>query len=257
MIQCAKVFVFNVLGVISQIRSMNRYLLSALEEFGLSKNEARAYLALLFHGPQKSSDLAYKASIPRPKIYSIINRLVKKDLAIIINTKPIIVDAISPYDAFDELVRHYEELAESTKHTISLLDELRSSKRDPMLDRTYRVITDTLTESIENAIKNAKHSILLTINALATNIINECKGIIEKQSKDVMIKMLTNTDILIDNIEVRKSNINSNNIIIDEKILFLLDANANRCYLFNDKEFVNTYTQTFYNEWNRCLLNIL
>ncbi len=234
---------------------MNRDLLTALEEFGLSKNEAKAYLALLFNGPQSSSDLAYKASIPRAKVYSIINRLVKRDLAMIINTKPIIVDVIPPLDAFAQVATHYEELAKSTKHTISLLDELRNSKRDPILDRTYKILTDTLIDNINNAIQEAKHSTLLTINSLAMNIINECKYAIEHSN--IVIKMLTNTDLMIENVEIRKSNVYANNIIIDEEMLFLIDATANRCYLFNDKEFVNTYVQTFYHEWNRCLIETI
>lgn len=232
-------------------------LLATLEEFGLSKNEAKAYFTLLSSGPQGSSDLAYKANIPRPKIYSIINRLVKRDLAMIINKKPIIVDAMPPLDAFNTLAKHYEELAKSVKDTIVLLDKLRNSRRDPMQDRTYKIITDTAIESICNAIRDAKQSVLLTINGLAINIINECRDIIKKRSKDIVIKLITSTDLILDGIETKKSNVRINSIIIDNETLFLIDANNNRCYLFNDKEFANAYLQTFYNEWERCLVNMI
>ncbi|RMF29926.1 MAG: hypothetical protein D6752_05050, partial [Candidatus Nitrosothermus koennekii] len=120
-------------------------LLLILEEFGLSKNEAKAYLTLLIHGPQNSSDLAYKASIPRAKVYSVINRLVKKDLVVLINKKPIIVDAIPPMNAFDELIKHYEVLTKNVKHGIDLLEKVRiENRRSLVLDKRYNIITDDI-----------------------------------------------------------------------------------------------------------------
>ena len=41
----------------------------SLEEFGLSKYEAQAYVALISKGTISASELAYYSEIPRTKIY--------------------------------------------------------------------------------------------------------------------------------------------------------------------------------------------
>jgi hypothetical protein len=67
--------------------------------------------------------------------------------------------------------------------------------------------------------------------------------------------MITNSRLTFDGIEVKRMDINYNNMIIDDNLLLVIDAINNRCYLFNDKEFVNTHTEIFYNIWNNCLIS--
>ena len=47
-------------------------LASSLEEFGLSRYEAGAYLTLLEKGPLSASEIAYYSNLPRTKIYSTL-----------------------------------------------------------------------------------------------------------------------------------------------------------------------------------------
>ena len=76
----------------------------SLEEFGLSKYESQAYIALISKGTISASELAYYSEIPRTKIYPTLLKLESKKLAIISKSKPIMCTAISPEDAFDEVI---------------------------------------------------------------------------------------------------------------------------------------------------------
>ena len=53
----------------------------SLEEFGLSKYEAQAYVALISKGTISASELAYYSEIPRTKIYPTLLKLENKKLS--------------------------------------------------------------------------------------------------------------------------------------------------------------------------------
>ena len=55
----------------------------SLEEFGLSKYESQAYVALISKGTISASELAYYSEVPRTKIYPTLLKL--KNIIIIIN----------------------------------------------------------------------------------------------------------------------------------------------------------------------------
>lgn len=76
----------------------------SLEEFGLSKYEAQAYVALITKGTISASELAYYSDLPRTKIYPTLLKLESKKLVIISKSKPIMCTAIAPEDAFDSII---------------------------------------------------------------------------------------------------------------------------------------------------------
>ncbi|HYY40626.1 MAG TPA: helix-turn-helix domain-containing protein, partial [Nitrososphaera sp.] len=82
----------------------NNDLSGSLEEFGLSKYEARAYLTMIGKGSLAASEIAYYANLPRTKVYQTLKKLEKKKLAVISKQKPLICSAIPPEEAFTEIV---------------------------------------------------------------------------------------------------------------------------------------------------------
>ena len=84
---------------------VNEHVLTvSLEEFGLSKYEAQAYVSLIAKGTISASELAYYSEIPRTKIYPTLLKLENKKLVIISKSKPIMCTAIAPEDAFDGII---------------------------------------------------------------------------------------------------------------------------------------------------------
>jgi len=97
----------------------------SLEEFGLSKYEACAYVTLISKGTISASELAYYSEIPRTKVYPVLLKLKNKKLAMISKSKPIMCTAIAPEDAFDEIVH---EQINKVNAMNSLVTELKQSK---------------------------------------------------------------------------------------------------------------------------------
>ena len=76
----------------------------SLEEFGLSKYEARANVTLITRGTISASEVAYYSELPRTKVYPVLLKLQQKKLAILSKSKPVMCTGIAPEDAFDEIV---------------------------------------------------------------------------------------------------------------------------------------------------------
>jgi len=55
-------------------------LVGALLAYGLNEYEARAYLALLQHGPAVAGDISRRSGIPRPRVYDTLQRLIEASL---------------------------------------------------------------------------------------------------------------------------------------------------------------------------------
>src|ERR671928_966897 len=93
----------------------NSDLSGSLEEFGLSKYEARAYLTMIGKGSLAVSEIAYYANLPRTKVYQTLKKLEKKKLAVISKQKPLICSAIPPNEAFAEIVSLHERRVKNMK----------------------------------------------------------------------------------------------------------------------------------------------
>src|SRR5918999_962572 len=90
----------------------------SLEEFGLSKYEARAYLTMIGKGSLAVSEIAYYANLPRTKLYQTVKKLEKKKLAVITKQKPLICSAIPPEEAFAEIVNLHDRRVRNMKKIV-------------------------------------------------------------------------------------------------------------------------------------------
>jgi sugar-specific transcriptional regulator TrmB len=55
-------------------------IVEALLSYGLNEYEARAYLALLQHGPAVAGEISRRSGIPRPRVYDTLQRLIENSL---------------------------------------------------------------------------------------------------------------------------------------------------------------------------------
>jgi sugar-specific transcriptional regulator TrmB len=70
-----------------------------LQAMGLNAYEARSYLVLLGHPQFKALELAARAHVPRQKIYEVLDSLVEKGFACVIQDRTKLFSAISPDQA--------------------------------------------------------------------------------------------------------------------------------------------------------------
>ncbi len=85
-------------------------LIKRLMLFGLNKNEAKAYLALLQLKQASASTVAKFSNVPRQEIYRVLPRLEKLGIVEVIVSKPTKFLAINPEEALSELINYQQEI---------------------------------------------------------------------------------------------------------------------------------------------------
>src|SRR5450432_1606569 len=68
----------------------------ALQHLGLNAYEARSYLVLLGHSRFKALELAPRAHVPRQKIYEVLDSLVEKGFALVVQDRTKLFSAVEP-----------------------------------------------------------------------------------------------------------------------------------------------------------------
>lgn len=94
--------------------------------------EARSYVVLLGHPRFKALELAARAHVPRQKIYEVLDSLVEKGFAQVMQQKTKLFSAIDPSLAIPAFLARRSkalesELSEQERSAMSLIDELRAS----------------------------------------------------------------------------------------------------------------------------------
>src|SRR5438046_10203294 len=67
-----------------------------LQQLGLNAYESRSYLVLLGHPRFKALELAARAHVPRQKIYEVLDSLVEKGSAQVVQEKAKLCSAVEP-----------------------------------------------------------------------------------------------------------------------------------------------------------------
>ena len=103
-----------------------------LQQLGLNAYEARTYLVLVGHARFKALELANRASVPRQKIYEVLDSLVEKGFAHVVQEKTKLFSAVEPGLAIPNyLGRRRElmerELTEQSRLAAGVVDDLNSS----------------------------------------------------------------------------------------------------------------------------------
>lgn len=103
-----------------------------LQEVGLNAYEARSYVVMMGHPRFKALELAARAHVPRQKIYEVLDSLVEKGFAQVIQEKTKLFSAVDPGLAIPSFMARrtrllQSELAEQTRRANDLIDQLRAT----------------------------------------------------------------------------------------------------------------------------------
>jgi hypothetical protein len=119
-------------GVVRQRDSISEQPLDwrKLQQVGLNAYEARSYLVLLGHARFKALELAARARVPRQKIYEVLDCLVEKGFARVVQEKTKLFSAIDPSLAIPGHVARrsralQSELTEQSRLAGGLVEDLR------------------------------------------------------------------------------------------------------------------------------------
>ena len=101
----------------------------ALQQLGLNAYEARTYLVLLGHSKFKALELAPRSHVPRQKIYEVLDSLLEKGFARVVQDRTKLFSAVEPNLAIPaylarkrEQVEH--ELTDQARYATNLMQDL-------------------------------------------------------------------------------------------------------------------------------------
>src|SRR6187397_1607326 len=103
-----------------------------LQQLGLNAYESRSYLVLLGHPKFKALELAARAHVPRQKIYEVLDSLVEKGFAQVVQEKTKLFSAVEPSLAVPgflarraQVLQH--ELNEQSRLADGLAEDLKTA----------------------------------------------------------------------------------------------------------------------------------
>ena len=102
-----------------------------LQQLGLNAYESRSYLVLLGHPRFKALELAARAHVPRQKIYEVLDSLVEKGFAQVVQERTKLFSAVEPSLAIPGYLSRRrqaldQELADNNRAGATLAEELKS-----------------------------------------------------------------------------------------------------------------------------------
>ncbi|MGH9876684.1 MAG: TrmB family transcriptional regulator [Nitrososphaerales archaeon] len=241
----------------------NDSLAISLEELGLSKYEARAYIALLSRGPLSASELAYYSNLPRTKVYATFTKLAKKRLAVIRKDKPVVCSAIAPEDAFGELVASQANRVEGMKSLVEKLQKIGEEGMKPQgaEERRYLVLSpESVLSMIAELFSTTKFMVACTLDAWGARIISQCKDSLEKAvAGNVEIKILVSKELtsnnslsaIPDGAKVKIGESDTNMFIFDRSTVILVNSSDGKGLLFRSADMItNLCSKMFDNRWS-------
>jgi hypothetical protein len=102
-----------------------------LQQLGLNAYESRSYLVLLGHARFKALELAARAHVPRQKIYEVLDSLVEKGFAQVVQEKTKLFSAVEPNLAIPGYLARKrqvleQELMDNGRAGGALIDDLKT-----------------------------------------------------------------------------------------------------------------------------------
>jgi sugar-specific transcriptional regulator TrmB len=102
-----------------------------LQQLGLNAYESRSYLVLLGHPKFKALELAARAHVPRQKIYEVLDSLVEKGFAQVVQEKTKLFSAVEPTLAIPGYLGRKrqvleQELTDNGRAGAAMIDDLKS-----------------------------------------------------------------------------------------------------------------------------------
>src|SRR5947209_9431311 len=106
-----------------------------LQQLGLNAYESRSYLVLLGHPKFKALELAARAHVPRQKIYEVLDSLVEKGFAQVIQEKTKLFTAVDPTLSIPSYLARrnralQHEINEQARTASGLIEDLRAAFQD-------------------------------------------------------------------------------------------------------------------------------
>jgi sugar-specific transcriptional regulator TrmB len=186
-----------------------------LQQMGLNSYEARSYLVLVGHSRFKALELAARAHVPRQKIYEVLDSLVEKGFARVVQEKTKLFSAVEPSLAIPGYLAHKRqhaehEMVEQARLASGLMEDLAAAYSESQQERgtlDYLHIVGEPTQSAtlyRRMIADAKSEYLeFSRPPFAVDPIDSVESVKEASLRGVSCRLLADPSILDDTRLVR------------------------------------------------------
>lgn len=243
--------------------NVDNSLIVSLEEFGLSRYEARAYFAMISRGPTTAGDLAYYSGLPRTKVYPTLQKLQKKKLAIISGTKPMTCMAIAPEDAFDSVIQEQINKTNAMNSLISGLKTVNdeSRKNRGIGERRYRHLAlGNIPSEMTAMIEGSQTSVDMMAGGSDT-ISYSRNHLLSAARRGVSIRIIASVasigtdrgDVIPGGVQVRVLDHDQNYVMVDGTSILVMDGVGGGDVLPASEGLVNSLGGYFQKTWESAL----
>lgn len=234
----------------------------SLEEFGLSKYEAQAYVTLITKGTISASELAYYSDLPRTKVYPTLLKLEKKKIAIISKSKPIMCTAIAPEDAFDEIIQEQinrVNAMNSLTTKLKRLSEDSKKARGSEEKRYFHLAQNYVFKQFQSMIEGSKTSIHAIVDSWGLGLISQCKDeLLVALRRNIDVKIIIPSNLvgtetfhnLPSEIKIKTAEVSQNMITFDDSEILMINSSNGKGAIFLSTDVLGTnQVKTFEHAW--------
>lgn len=244
---------------------MEHSLTVSLEEFGLSKYEARAYVALISKGTISASEVAYYSNLPRTKVYPTLLKLEKKRLVIISKSKPIMCTAIAPEDAFDDIIHEHINKVNAMNTLVANLKQVSEESkktRGAEEKRYFHLRSNNVLNQLQIMIGGARSSIQIMVDQWGLSLLAECREqLLTVLRRNVDVKIIIPVSqisssyfhMIPDSAEIRVADTAQNCFIFDQTELFIIDDDGKGAVFSSTDILGSSQSKVFSHMWKNAL----
>jgi len=146
----------------------------SLLELGLTKNEAKVYMALVDMGEGKASEISRKSGVTREKTYRVLKKLEERRLVKVIDGQPTRWRPMPPNDYFRPLIEVKKQSVEKMERVIDELQKIYSMTREKDTKEEMNVweIGERDFDSIfQNALETCRKSLYAMVTPIGIDLL--------------------------------------------------------------------------------------
>ncbi len=252
------------------------FLSKARSAFDLNEYEIKTWTALLSRGESTAGELAEISTVPRSRVYDILEGLTKKGYVAKKNSTPIRYKTVSPAEALKAAKKNAQLNAETEA---GKLEKTKATDIFKELDKMYKKGSEEIKPELVGLVKGRRniHAHLRTMLADAKKsitIVSTKEGLLRKaaklsaelkkaKDKGVTVRLVSTADVSMPEslkgvAELKKSKDAARFVIVDDRaVLFMMDHddNVHESYdtgvLVNSGFFAKGFEQMFNNHWEK------
>ncbi|MDV0445309.1 hypothetical protein MmiAt1_08800 [Methanimicrococcus sp. At1] len=171
---------------------VNTDLVPNLKKFGLSENEAKAYIGLVFLQEPSVRELHDFTDIPRAKLYEVLDNLVSKRYAEVLRGTPIHYKPTDPEDLVQMLREDYEKTADDISKAFEEMDvHLFEDESDEIVSIRYLRSEWTVRKKLNEVFDETNQNLIIL--SRSPEILKDIESELVSIKKRVNILILVNS----------------------------------------------------------------